>query len=327
MTKFKVCGKIHLFIIISVLAIVIGMAVGTICHFCANGFFNYGGEFKSYKSVTVTYYSSEYKSASEVRELCDESLKGFDAYETSVTDTTMGGEIVYKYSAKTDSAKLNAAVTELNSALDKNGSGLNVASMHEGVVEEGGSRAIIYASIAVAAAAAFQFLYFTVRYKLRAAFSALLANVHNLGLFVALAAITRIPVGIATVALGAFTVLVTMLMAAILFDRTRKNFKNEKYAKTDRVEVIDISACESRPFTVYVLSGLAICAVVLGVFAAISSLYVGALSLCALTLLALISCAYGTLFFTPAVHSAIDGVCEKVKKASASGKRAKASGK
>lgn len=327
MTKFKVCKKIHLFIIISVLAIVIGMAVGTICHFCANGFFNYGSEFKSYKCVTVTYYSSEYKSASEVKDLCETSLKGFDAYETSVADTAMGGEIVYKYSAKTDSEKLVAAVAELNKSLDKNGSGLNVASVHEAKVEVGGSRAIIYASIAVAAAAAFQFIYFVIRYKLRAAFSALLANVHNLGLFIALAAMTRLPLGIATVTIGAACVLVTMLLCGILFDRTRKNFKNEKYAKTDRVEVIDISACESRMFTVYLLCGLAVAAVVLGVFAAIASLYIGALSTCALAILALVSCAYGTLFFTPAVHSAIDGVCEKVKNSSASGKRAKAARK
>ena len=55
MTKFKVCAKIHLFIIISSLFIAIGMAVGTICHFCANGFFNYGGEFKSYNSVNIVY--------------------------------------------------------------------------------------------------------------------------------------------------------------------------------------------------------------------------------------------------------------------------------
>lgn len=323
MTKFKVCKKIHLFIIISVIAIVIGMAVGTICHFCANGFFNYGAEFNSYKSVSVTYYSSEYH-ASEVKELCETSLKGFNAYETSVTDTAMGGEIVYKYSAKTDSAKLGAAVAELNKVLDKNDSGLNVASVHEATVEVGGSRAITYASIAVAAAAAFQFIYFVIRYKLRAAFSALLANVHNLGLFIALAAITRIPLGIATVTLGIITVLVTMILTGILFDRTRKNFKNEKYAKTARVEVIDISACETRIFTVYLLCGLAIAAVVLGVFAAISSLYIGALSACALAILVLVSCAYGTLFFTPAVHSAIDDVCEKVKISSASGKRVKA---
>lgn len=314
MTKFKVCSKIHLFIIISVLFIAIGMAVGTICHFCANGFFNYGEEFSSYKCVTVTYYTSEYKDADAIRPVCDEALKGFNAYEVSYySDNRMGGEIIYKYSAGTDGEKLQSAVDALNIALDKNGSGLNVASLHEVSVNEGGARALTYAAIALASAAAFQFLYFIFRYKLRAAFSALLACVHNLGVFVALAAITRIPVGAQFIAIGAAVVLLTMILTCVLFDRTRKNFKNEIYAKTERVEVVDTSACEVRTVSFIAVCALAVAVVVLGVFAAISQMWIGALAPYGLALLGLIACFYGALFFTPAVHGAIDGVCEKAK--------------
>lgn len=314
MTKFKVCSKIHLFIIISVLFIAIGMAVGTICHFCANGFFNYGEEFSSYKCVTVTYYTSEYKDADAIRPVCDEALKGFNAYEVSYySDNRMGGEIVYKYSAGTDGEKLQSAVDALNIALDKNGSGLNVASLHEVSVNEGGARALTYAAIALASAAAFQFLYFIFRYKLRAAFSALLACVHNLGIFVAFAAITRIPVGAQFIAIGAAVVLLTMILPCVLFDRTRKNFKNEIYAKTERVEVVDTSACEVRTVSFIAVCALAVAVVVLGVFAAISQMWIGALAPYGLALLGLIACFYGALFFTPAVHGAIDGVCEKAK--------------
>lgn len=314
MTKFKVCSKIHLFIIISVLFIAIGMAVGTICHFCANGFFNYGEEFSSYKCVTVTYYTSEYKDADAIRPVCDEALKGFNAYEVSYySDNRMGGEIVYKYSAGTDGEKLLSAVDALNVALDKNGSGLNVASLHEVSVNEGGARALTYAAIALASAAAFQFLYFIFRYKLRAAFSALLACVHNLGVFVAFAAITRIPVGAQFIAIGAAVVLLTMILSCVLFDRTRKNFKNEIYAKTERVEVVDTSACEVRTVSFIAVCALAVAVVVLGVFAAISQMWIGALAPYGLALLGLIACFYGALFFTPAVHGAIDGVCEKAK--------------
>lgn len=314
MTKFKVCSKIHLFIIISVLFIAIGMAVGTICHFCANGFFNYGEEFSSYKCVTVTYYTSEYKDADAIRPVCDEALKGFNAYEVSYySDNRMGGEIVYKYSAGTDGEKLQSAVDALNVALDKNGSGLNVASLHEVSVNEGGARALTYAAIALASAAAFQFLYFIFRYKLRAAFSALLACVHNLGVFVAFAAITRIPVGAQFIAIGAAVVLLTMILTCVLFDRTRKNFKNEIYAKTERVEVVDTSACEVRTVSFIAVCALAVAVVVLGVFAAISQMWIGALAPYGLALLGLIACFYGALFFTPAVHGAIDGVCEKAK--------------
>lgn len=314
MTKFKVCSKIHLFIIISVLFIAIGMAVGTICHFCANGFFNYGEEFSSYKCVTVTYYTSEYKDADAIRPVCDEALKGFNAYEVSYySDNRMGGEIVYKYSAGTDGEKLQSAVDALNVALDKNGSGLNVASLHEVSVNEGGARALTYAAIALASAAAFQFFYFIFRYKLRAAFSALLACVHNLGVFVAFAAITRIPVGAQFIAIGAAVVLLTMILTCVLFDRTRKNFKNEIYAKTERVEVVDTSACEVRTVSFIAVCALAVAVVVLGVFAAISQMWIGALAPYGLALLGLIACFYGALFFTPAVHGAIDGVCEKAK--------------
>lgn len=314
MTKFKVCSKIHLFIIISVLFIAIGMAVGTICHFCANGFFNYGEEFSSYKCVTVTYYTSEYKDADAIRPVCDEALKGFNAYEVSYySDNRMGGEIVYKYSAGTDGEKLQSAVDALNVALDKNGSGLNVASLHEVSVNEGGARALTYAAIALASAAAFQFLYFIFRYKLRAAFSALLACVHNLGVFVAFAAITRIPVGAQFIAIGAAVVLLTMILTCVLFDRTRKNFKNEIYAKKERVEVVDTSACEVRTVSFIAVCAVAVAVVVLGVFAAISQMWIGALAPYGLALLGLIACFYGALFFTPAVHGAIDGVCEKAK--------------
>ncbi|MDE7162920.1 MAG: hypothetical protein K2O44_02430 [Clostridia bacterium] len=323
MTKFKVCSKIHLFIIISVLFIAIGMAVGTACHFCANGFFNYGDEFSSYKCVTVTYYTSEYKDADAIKPVCEQALKDFNAYEVSYySDNRMGGEIVYKYSIKTDSAKLQVAVDSLNAALDKNQSGLNVASLHEATVNEGGSRAIIYTAIALASAAAFQMIYFVFRYKLRAACSALLACVHNLGVFVALAAVTRIPVGAQFIALGAAVVLLTMIMSCVLFDRTRKNFANELYARTERVEVVDTSACEVRIISFVAICALAVAVVVFGVFAAISQMWIGALAPYALALLGLIACFYGALFFTPAVHGAIDGVCEKAKKSTKSNVKA-----
>lgn len=314
MTKFKVCAKIHLFIIISSLIIAIGMAVGTICHFCAGGFFNYGGEFSSYKSVTVSYYFSEYKELSDVKPVCEEALKGFDAYEVSYyTEGSIGGEIVYKYPKNTDSAKLQEAVKELNAKLDKNGSGLNIASMHEGEARVGGYKAIAFAAIAVSAAAVFQFIYFVLRYKLRAAFSALLASVHNLGVYVALAAITRIPLGTEAIAIGVAVVLITMIFTCVYFDRTRKNFANEKYAKTDRLEVVDMSACEVRMTETISLGALAVTAVIFGVFAAIAQLWAGALAPFALAVFGLIACFYGLVFFTPAVHGAIDGVCEKVK--------------
>ncbi len=323
MTKFKVCAKIHLFIIISSLVIAIGLAVGTVCHFCANGFFNYGGEFSSYKSVKVQYVTCTEKTALSV---CDEALSGLNSYEFSSSENRYGGEIVYKFTSSTDSVKLQEAVEIINEKLNaqvNEGDLKNAASLHEGTVSEGGARAITFASVALASAAAFQFLYFIFRYKLRAAFSALLASVHNLGIFVALAAITRLPLGAETIAFGAVVVLLTMILSAVIFDRTKKNFANEKYAKYERAEVIDTSAAEVRVITFIAVCSLMAAAVIFGVFAAIAHMWAGALAPYALALLALISVGYGIMFFTPAVHSAIDGVCERVKASMKAGKKGK----
>lgn len=310
MTKFKVCSKIHLFIMISCIFIAIGLAIGTICHFISNGFFNYGGEFSSYKCVTVTYYTSEYKDVDEIKPLCDKQFNGLNPYEVSTSETVLGGEIVYKFSPATSTASLRTAADKLQAEIGE--TKLSSASVYEAKVSEGGSRAITFASIALASAAVFQFIYFILRYKLRAAFSALLASVHNLGIFVALMAVTRIPLGAEAIAVGSAVVLLTMILTCVLFDRTRKNFNNEKYAKADRLEVVDTSAIEVRMATVIAISALAVAAVIFGVFAAISSLYIGSLAPYAVMLLGLIACCYGTVFFTPAVHGAIDSVCESV---------------
>ena len=313
MTKFKVCSKIHLFIIISVLVIAIGMAVGTICHFCAGGFFNYGNEFKSYKSVTVTYHTSEYVDENAIKPVCDKALADFSAYEVSCADARLGGEIIYKYAYSTDTAALQAAVDKLNAEIDVKGSGLNVASLHEGKIEAGGGKAITFASIALASAAAFQFIYFVLRYKLRAACSALLACVHNLGVFVALLAITRIPVGGEAIAVAAAVVFLTMILSGGIFDRTRKNFASEIYAKTDRTEVVDISACEVRSVSFYGVCAVAAACLIFGVAACIAQLWIGAFAPFVAAILGCIACLYGGIFFTPAVHGKIDLLCERVK--------------
>lgn len=324
MTKLKVCSKVHLFIIISVLFIAIGMAVGTVCHFIANGFFNYGGEFASYKSVSVTYYYSEQNNETDINKICEDAFNGVKPTEVSYATSDVGDEIVYKFTAGTDSAKLQTAVDAINAKFE----GLETSAvMREGVVNEGGSKNIVFAAIALASAAAFQFIYYIIRYKLRAAYSALLACIHNLGIYAALLAVTRIPLGTEAVALGAAVVFVTMLLSGLFFDRTRKNFKNDKYAKSERREVVEVSASEVRVMTFAVIGSLAVAAVVLGAFAAISAMTIGALAPCGIAVLGLIACLYGSVFFTPAVHGLIDARCEKTLASITSNQASRASKK
>ena len=55
MTKFKLSSRMHILIIISSLIIAVGLAMGLVFEFVSDGYFNYGGEYESYKSVVVNY--------------------------------------------------------------------------------------------------------------------------------------------------------------------------------------------------------------------------------------------------------------------------------
>ena len=55
MTNLKLCSKMHVMLIVSSVLIAVGIAVGLICQFVAGGYFNYGDDYKSYKSVEVSY--------------------------------------------------------------------------------------------------------------------------------------------------------------------------------------------------------------------------------------------------------------------------------
>lgn len=308
MTNNKLALKNRIFTIICAIVIVAGMAVGTVCHFLFGGFFNYGSEFSSYKSVVVTYSTAEYSDVELIKPTCDEKLGAFNAFEVSCGDKTTGGEIVYKYPTSVSSEELSKAVAEINAVIDTEDTGLNVAVLHEGNTLVGGSKAIIYASIAVASAAVFEFIYFAFRYKLRAAISAFIGCVANVGLFASLAALTRLPVGTDLIALGAAVVLLTMIGSCVLFDRVRKNFRNDAYAKTDRSEVIAISAAESKKINLVTVIALALPVVVLAICAVIALLNLTVLAPYAAAILALISCCYGTVFVMPAIHCGVDAL-------------------
>lgn len=317
MTKLKVTSKFKLFVIISAALIIIGMAVGTIGHFLMNGFFNYGGEFSSYKSVVVRYSSAEY-TEDTVKSVCEDALSGSKgAYGVSYSEATNGGEIVYKFSANASDEMLEKIANKINETLNPDQSeefvALNVASVRVGTVKEGGSRAVIYAAIAISAAVAFQFIYYIFRYKLRAAVCALLANVHNLGLFVALVALTRIPVGADLIALCALTVVLTMIGCGVFFDKTRKNFKNANYADVERAEIIDISAGESHKINMITVMAFAIVGIVFGIFAIIAATTVNALFIIPLTMASALACCYGTIYLTPSVFAKFDALFEKLK--------------
>ena len=330
MTNLKISSKMHLFIIISVVVTVIGLAVGLICQFVAGGYFNYGAEFKSYNTVEVNYIYVEYSDKEEVREICDATFDeaGIGYFTVAYADTSEGGSIIFKFSKGVDEGKLTEAANNIQKVFndakadkdDDNGTQSN-AYVHMLETRLNGGRVLTYASIAIASALVLQLLYFMVRYKITMALGAFLANIHNLVIYVSLLAITRVPVGISAVAFGALTVLVTMIACGYLFDRYRRNLKKEPFAKLDGDEQTDICVRESFKNILYPVVGVATVAVV--IFALLSISAMSALTVLTPALLAILSVAsamYGTVFFMPSVYTRIKRIGDTVKARSKSKK-------
>ena len=324
MANLKLSSKMHIMVIVSALVIAIGLAVGLVCQFLAGGFFNYGAEYSSYNMVAVDYAFVDLSSFGDedgIKDVCDEEFEkvGVSYYAFTSGDTNGGGELVFKFNKNTDEANVKKAAEAIHTRLNTEREGytpskLSNAYFHSVETDLGGSKAFVYGSIAVASAMVLQFIYFAIRYKLTMAFSALLANVHNVALFVALAAITRVPLGSSVFTFGALTVLMTMAGCAFLFDKMRKKFKDESFAKLDAFEQVDACAKDSFMSIAFTSVCIAAAAVAVFVLLAISSLSVALIVTPAvLALLGAVASFYGTAFFTPAVYSRFKKIGEDFK--------------
>ncbi len=325
MTNLKLSSKMHLFIIITSVLVAAGIAVGLVFNFVFGGYFNFGSEYASYNSVVVDYAYIDYGSEDAVREICD---KAFDAagvkyYSTENGETGEGGEFIFKFAKSVNTESIQKAVGVIHSEITKGDvNSLSHAYFHNVKTKMGGAPALKFGAIALASAIAFQFLYFVIRYRLTMAFAALLANVHNLAIYVSLLAITRVPFGSSAIAFGALTVLTTMIGCCLLFDRMRKNLKEESFAKRGVGEQVDICAGESI-LNVSVLSVfIAASALIMFVFLSISALSVAVvMTPVFLAVLSAVASIYGTAFFTPSVYARFKTIGDNYK--AAHGKKSK----
>lgn len=310
MIKFS--SKTHLFVIISVILVAIGMAIGTVCHFVGGGFFNYGGEYSDYKSIVITSSVAEDADGSKVRNISSEALSGISYYECSFSDEgSVSNELIYKFSSSTDGEKLRQATERINSALAQNGLTDSVATLHEAVTTVGGAKVAIYASIALASAIAVQAIYFCLRYKWGMAVVALASQVHNLAIYAALLAITRVPVGIEGVAFAVAIFFITAITSGVYFDKVRKSVKDEANAKVDIKQLSDAAAHESYKIGAFICAAAAIVCAVAAIFAIIASPAFVTLAPYAAAVISLIACWYGYSMFTPALYGGISKMDKK----------------
>jgi hypothetical protein len=311
MTKLKLPANKHILLIISCIIIAIGMAVGTVCHFIFGGFFNYGSEFSDYNSINVTYLAAEY-SEKEIKSICDETLADLNTVDVSVAEVSVGGELVYKFSANTDTDKLQAATDALNAKLSAN-DGLSTASLVKATTYVGGLRSLNYAFIALASTVAFACLYFIFRYRFAAAITSILSNVFCLGLYIALLAITRIPVGIEAVAFGCVAVLLSLIISGLFCNKAHKNIKNPDADINSAEDVVNSAYGYSVKLGSIVVCFTVIAVAVLAIFAICAFLAPSILSPFAIAILALVSVAYTGLCFMPCVYSIFKGIFDNMK--------------
>ena len=314
-TNLNLSSKMHIFIIVTSVIIAIGVAVGVICHAVAGKYFNYYGDLASYKSVTVTYSDIDFSGRGEdpqdlIEDICESAFKsvGVDGYSKEYGEKSGGDVITYKFVDSTDSKKLDSAVAKINEAIDaelKGDSTFSNASWNTvSNVYAGNNKALVRGGIVLASIVVFHFLYFVIRYKLSSAFAAILADAHNLALYLSLLAITRVPVTSAIVTFAIVTVLITMIQTCFLFDKMRKNIKSAEKKEAAGVLIVDKTADETFVLNTLVPVCIAVVAVVIFVLMSISSLSPLAIMAPAfMALVSCISCVYGAAIFVPSVYS------------------------
>ena len=308
MTNLKLSSKMHILILVSAVIVALGIAMGVVFQFVSDGYFNQGGDYSSYNCVIVDYAYIDGQQDS-IKDICDDafSAAGVKYYACVGGETIEGGQLIYKFTKNVNTDDIKKAKDTISSKIASDDSfSLSSASYHEVESLYGSSKVLKFGAIAVSAAVVFQFIYFAIRYRCNAAFSALLANVHNLAIFVSLLSLTRIPVGSSVYAFGILTVLITMIGCCFMFDKLRKNVKDENFAKLSSFEQVDTTAKESLVSICVTAAAVAVAAVVLFALLSISALSVNVILTTAIT--ALISAAasvYGTAFFMPSVHSRI----------------------
>ena len=311
----KIVKLRHLAIILSVVIIAIGMAVGTVCHFVAGGFFNYGDEFASYTSIEVTTSVPEDIFGDTVREVVSDEISSLGAYEVSFSEGAgyVPNTVICKFYTSAPADEIASAVSSIEARLEAAGmEDATVGSfVNEGVAD--GRHQLMFAAIALASAVAFQTIYFALRFRPGMALSSLCNQLVAVGLFASLLAITRCPVGLEAIAFAALTVVLTMICNAIFFDKVKKSFKDEANAKADRLDLIADGARTTAKLNAFVFTAAAITAVIVAIFAIIASPAAITLAPFAVCLLSIIPCAFACAVFSPASYALI-GVIDRRKK-------------
>ena len=324
MSKFRPSSKLKIFAIISCVLIVLGMALGTVFHFVLDGFFNYDGEYSSYKTVTVSYLVLELNAGEDkidVEAVCDDAFANAGiSYYLKTDDSSVlksSGQIEYRFNSSTDSSSIKTAVTVINEKIKAGVSSFEDAPQTRAVMHEhnavlGGGKAVSMAAVVIACTVAVQLIYTMIRYRFSAAFAAIAVDLHNLALFAALLAICRVPVSSTVMVFALLLTLATAIGVTYTLERIKRNLKDSSYEKLTIEEITDLSAGETLKANIALPAFLAIVAILM--FAVMAIGVMSVIPVMTPALLAIVAFAvtiYGDVMFAPAIYSFIKKIGKK----------------
>lgn len=324
MNNFKFASKFRIFAIVSFAIIVLGMALGTVFHFVSDGFFNYGGEYSGYKSVTVSYVYTEFGKSEDVEKICKAEFDkaGVKSYASTVADGSTSNKITYKFSPSTPDETLGKAVEAINAAFKEATADFNDITQSRASYQTenavlGGEKTLSRAAIALAVIVVAHALYSLIRYKLTAMVTAFAIQVHNFGLLAAILALCRIPITSAVMTFAVITALATALCMTLTLEALKRARKDGGNAKLPIEEISDSCACKTFKTGLVLHVFLAVAAIIVFVFTAVSALSLKVIlsaSLCALAAFAV--SFYGSAFLAPSVYPLFFKMCGKSAKPS-----------
>lgn len=325
MNNFKITSKFKILAIISAAIIVLGMALGTVFHFTSGSFFNYGGEYSSYKQVSVTYYYQEMtdgENSLDIRGVCEDAFASNGVKSYAVTeDSTSGGTtrvINYRFGYNTDSLALQNASDAINAKIEEFAGKFSVLPMSYAAFTQeeaipGGEKALAMGAVVLACVVAVHFIYTLIRFKLTAMLHAFAIDLHNIALFAGILALCRIPVTSTVITLGVLVALATSVCVTLFLERVKRNLADEANSKLTPAEIADLSGGQTLKTNIAFNSFFAIIAVLAFALMAISSLSAVVVlpqTLCALAAAAVTG--YGVTLFSPALYPVLRSLCKKI---------------
>ena len=301
-------------LVVTILAILFALSIVITAIFGVN----YAATANDAKTVTVTMNSFLYKTEAELDKIenaCEAEFKkqGLQiAYEQQGAMSGDDCEILFVFQAKTDAAKLNKAVENLNATFENTWKDFQVSarSATEKLPVKMSASNYVRTAIAVTLFAVLAFAFVAIRYRLHSGiFAAILVLVGAVET-ASIILLTRIPLTTVTLSAIAISALVTAIFTMLYLDKIRANTKSNAYESDEALTVESVPVCNILTYTA-VLGGALI---LVGAIATPSTRW---FALCAL--IAVVVAAAVALFFAPALYLPLKAKADETAAARAKG--------